>query len=83
MDLIGGLFAGVLTLLGIVLVWRSFKDGKVFDCLEGSATEKQWIFRADNPRKFFLTVAQYVIGFTFLIGMFLWMANGGIPSVGW
>ena len=82
MRLIGGFFAVILTLLGIIMVWQSFKNGKVFDYMEGSDTEQQWIFRDEDPGKFLLIIAFYFLIFSAFIAMFIWIANGGVPDVG-
>lgn len=70
--------AAFLILAGIaVIVPRAMREGRVFDCVEGSKTEGSWVKREDNPPKFWGLLASYIIMLGATAGMLAWTASGG------
>jgi hypothetical protein len=80
MKYICGVAAIVILIAGVIMIWQSTKSGKVFDCIEDSKTEQQWVHRAQDPRKFRSIITFYVVGFTAVILILGWMAIGGQPT---
>ena len=80
MQLICGLAATFLFVTGIIIIFQSIKYGKVFDCFQGSKTEKTWVYRSENPRRFFMIVIGYIIIFIGAILYFSCIASGWSPN---
>ncbi len=64
MQAVCGIAALVIFLSGVFMFRRAIKTGTVFDCLEGSETERTWISRTDNPKKFWTIIGFYIVIFS-------------------
>lgn len=77
MEYVCGTAAVTLGIAGVMLIASSMRSGKVFDCMEGSETEQQWIFRHENPGKYAKLMMFYSIFFATTIVLLGWAALGG------
>ena len=80
MRLICGIAAITLLIAGLVVIRQTIKTGKIFDCLEGSNTERQWIDQTEHPVKFRSIIVIYSIIFSIAMLALGWLAIDGKPS---
>jgi len=79
MKYICGIAAMTLLIAGVKMIRDAMRSGKIFDCLEGSETEQQWIFRHENPRRYGMLIMSYSIIFATIVFFLGWEAIGGQP----
>ena len=80
MELICGMAAITLLVAVLIVIRQANKSGKIFDCIEASNTEQQWVHRAKQPGKFRSIIACYVFIFSIAILFLGWVALGGQAS---
>jgi nitrate/nitrite transporter NarK len=62
---------------GVIMMNSSLKTGRIFDCLEGSKTERTWVIRSKNAHKYWLIVIFYIVVFSVFVGYFSYVAFTG------
>jgi hypothetical protein len=81
MQVICGCAALFIFFAGITVVLRAVKSGQVFDYIENSDTESQWIYRNRDPDKFRSRLLVYILLSTGMILFFAWIAVKGSSPV--
>lgn len=79
MKYICGIAAMILLIAGVMMIGGAVRSGKVFDCMEGSETEQQWVFRHETPRRYGMLIMSYSIIFGAIVFFLGWVAIGGQP----
>lgn len=77
MQTICAIAAVAIFIAGIFMFGNALKNGKIYDCIEESKTEKSWVFRDEDSRKFWSIFVCYFLCFSLVIFGLLWAAVGG------
>lgn len=77
MQTICAIAAVTIFILGIFMLGNALKTGKIYDCIEDSKTNKSWVFRDEDSRKFWSIFVSSLVGFSFVSLWLFWVAIGG------